>query len=644
MTMPTTTTPDPVIFVPSGTERPGGLPEGTRVEEIRPTEDVDTGDLPTLLFLPSPPPWEAEEIRDLPRGVVILTRGEEARDLASRAGRVFLPLPDDDAPSGGNLGPLLDSAACQSAALQALERAQSEMREISKVGMALMSERDPDELLGMILTQARRLTTSDAGSLYLVEEKEDGEPCLHFRLTQNDSLPDLPNPDFLLPLDRSSIAGFVASTGDLLVIDDVYGIPEDRPYSFNESFDEQYGYRGKSQLVVPMKDHRDRIVGVLQLINRKDDPSARIRDEASARAHVLPYSERDQELVRSLAGQAAVSIENGQLYRDIENVFEGFIRAAVTAIDQRDPTTSGHSVRVTTLTCDLARAAHEATEGPYEDVFFTREEMKQLRYAGLLHDFGKVGVKEEVLVKMNKLTPVLEARVLARFDYIQKLLEAEHAQAKLDALRDEGPEIYGVRQQILDRELAEALNRLDRYREAVMEANAPRVLPEEAAGILDEIGEATYTDPRGMERPYLTEEELHYLRIPRGSLDEEERKQIESHVIHSSNYLQEIPWPDDLSRIAEIVRGHHEKLDGSGYPKGVTGEEIPLETRFMTVCDIFDALTASDRPYKKAMPLDKALSILRMEAEGGQLDADAVELFIESAVYEKVLKTDWREL
>ena len=269
--------------------------------------------------------------------------------------------------------------------------------------------------------------------------------------------------------------------------------------------------------------------------------------------------------------------------------------------------------------------------------------MKQLRYAGLLHDFGKVGVREEVLVKMNKLPPVLEARVEDRFGLIRKCLEAEALKARADALAELGPE--GAREVIdgIERKLAEDLERVDRYWKAVQEANIPRVLDEDAAEILQEIAACTFGGPDGQEHPYLTEEELHYLSIKRGSLDEAERKQIESHVIHSYDFLQNIPWTEELARIAEIVRGHHEKLNGTGYPDGVTGEKLSLETRIMTVCDIFDALTASDRPYKKAMPVEKALQILRWEAEAGALDPEIVELFAESGVYRKVLERDWRE-
>lgn len=523
-----------------------------------------------------------------------------------------------------------------------LEQARAELRELNKIGMALMSERDPDRLLGLILTQARRLSASDAGSLYLVETDDEGAERLHFLRSQNDTLPELPSPDFSLPIDETSIAGYVAGTGEPLVLDDVYEMPAELPFSFNKAaFDEKYGYRAKSMLVVPMKDHKDRVVGVLQLINRKSDPAAQIRTDEDSDRWVLPYTAREVAIVQSLAGQAAVSIENGRLYQDIENLFRGFIKAASTAIDRRDPTTAGHSARVTRLTCLTAELVAAQTEGPFKDASFTPDEMKQLEYAGLLHDFGKVAVREEVLVKVKKLPPVMGARVEARFDLIRRTIEAQAAQAKVEALSGGGDAREAVA--AIEQELARDLDELERYRQAVSEANIPRVLPEEAAGILQDIAAKTFVAPDGSEQPYLTDEELHFLSIKRGNLDPTERKQIEDHVVHSYDFLVDIPWTEELSRIHEIVRGHHEKLNGKGYPDGVTGDQLSLETRIMTVCDIFDALTASDRPYKKAMPVDKALSILRMEADEGALDPDIVELFCASGVYKEVLEKDWRD-
>ena len=525
-----------------------------------------------------------------------------------------------------------------------LEQARRELRELNKIGMALMSERDPERLLGIILTQACALTGSDAGSLYLVEEGEGGNEVLHFLRAQNATLPHVGSYDFKLPLDDTSLAGYAALTGKPLVLEDAYEIPEEAPYEFNKAaFDDVHGYRAKSMLVMPMIDHTDKTIGVLQLINRKSDLGAKIRTDEDSELWVLPYTERDVNIVASLAGQAAVSIENAQLYQAIENLLEGFIKASVTAIDHRDPATSGHSVRVTELTCDTAELINQKTEGPFAQVSFTPEEMKQLRYAGLLHDFGKIGVREATLVKQDKLPPVIGAQVKGRFDLIQKTLEADAATAKADVLQAKGREGAAELVAAIEEKLAEDLDTLGQYREAVREANAPRVLDEEAAGILVEIAERAFIDPDGHEQTYITPEELHYLSIKRGNLDEAERKEIESHVMRSFDFLIHIPWTDELSRIAEIVRGHHEKLNGKGYPDGVTREQLSLETRIMSVCDIFDALTASDRPYKKAMPVEKALQILRWEAEEGALEPDIVELFATSEVYHKVRERDWRE-
>ncbi len=627
------------------------VPGHLDVEEIAAISQVEELDRPGVLYLTralTVGEKSGRALLQLPNHVVVIAGDAGGRTLAESVGRLFLAA-EDFPPDGKALGRVLAAAGEHSRALlsaqassEAAESASVTVAELNRVGIALMAERNQATLLTMILTQARRLTSSDAGSLYLVEG-EDDDARLHFLRAQNDSLPELPDPNFTLPLDPTSIAGNVALSGQPLVLDDVYELPTDVPYSFNRAFDREHGYRAKSMLVVPMKDHRDEVVGVLQLINRKADPGARIRTEDDADAHVLPYGRAEVDTVLSLAGQAAVSIENQALIEDIEQLFDGFIKAASTAIDQRDPTTAGHSVRVTALTVAVAERMNELVEGPFADVHFTVDELKQLRYAGLLHDFGKVGVPEEVLVKARKLPPVLETRVEARFQLIRKTIEAEAAQAAFEALRREGGAAPGQLDEI-ERQRTEALAEVDRYLAAIREANIPRVLEEDAAGVLVDIARRTFLDPAGDEHPFLTEKELHFLSIRRGNLDPHERAQIESHVVHSYDFLTNIPWTPELCRIAEIVRGHHEKLNGKGYPDGATAESLPLETKIMTVCDIFDALTASDRPYKKAMPTEKALQILRWEAEEGALDPDIVDLFVESKVYERVLETNWREL
>ncbi|MFW6078751.1 MAG: HD-GYP domain-containing protein, partial [Gemmatimonadota bacterium] len=388
----------------------------------------------------------------------------------------------------------------------------------------------------------------------------------------------------------------------------------------------------------------DELVGVLQLINRKSDPSARITDEASAERHVLPYSDRQLRLVQALAGHAAVSIENTQLYRQIEHIFESFVKAAVTAIDQRDPTTAGHSVRVATLTCDLAVALERHDRGPYAGQRFSHDQMRELRYAALLHDFGKVGVREEVLIKARKLPPHVFARVDARFDLIHRTLEADYHRQRAELLGRHGPEGARVATAELEAQFRRRIEELEAFREAVKRANEPSILPEQSQTVLDEIAGRTYRDIDGEERPYLYRDELRLLKIPKGSLDPRERREIESHVEQTYRFLRQLPWTDDLRGVAEIAYGHHEKLDGSGYPRGVTGEQIPLQTRIMTVADIFDALTAGDRPYKRALPVESALDILDTEAREGMLDGWLVRLLIESGLYRKIVERDWREL
>ena len=598
--------------------------------------EIEAPDAPAVLLLSTALLSQISgDLTDLPEHVVFVATDSEGRDAGDKAGRLFLSLTD----LSGEAAVLraLRSAAHHSAALHSqtrtldrLDQLSGELRELNKIGMALMSERDPERVLNLILTQARRLTTSDAGSLYLVEEDLQGNPTLHFLRAQNDTLPELPDPDFTLPLDRASLAGCVALTGEPLTIADAYDIPSDEPYSFNQAFDREHGYRAKSMLTVPMKDHRDKVVGVLQLINRKRTTEANIRSDADADSYVLEYSQREVELVRSLAGQAAVSIENGRLYREIENLFEGFIKAAVTAIDQRDPTTSGHSVRVATLTCDLAEVIDQIDRGPLASACFTRDQMKELRYAGLLHDFGKVGVKEEVLVKAKKLPPIMLDRIESRFDLIRRTLEAEFQRRRGDFLAERGHEGFEAFVSGLEEEFRAETERVARFQEAIWESNEPRVLPEASAAILDEIATHQFPDFQGTMLPYLTEEELHFLVIPKGSLDPDERKLIESHVTNTFNFLRQIPWTRDLSGVADIAYGHHEKFDGTGYPRGVPEDAIPMQTRMMTVSDIFDALTASDRPYKKAIPTQRALEILDMEPKSGQLDGAVVDVLLES--------------
>jgi hypothetical protein len=329
-------------------------------------------------------------------------------------------------------------------------------------------------------------------------------------------------------------------------------------------------------------------------------------------------------------------LENALLYNELQQVFEGFVDASVQAIEARDPTTSGHSRRVAILTVGLAEAVDREESAPFRLERFTEDDLKAIEYAGLLHDFGKIGVPEAVLVKARKLYDWEREMILARFDYIRQWRRSETLTKKL-ALVQQGEEASMTRLSALDDALQKQEEYLDLCLSTVLEANLPSVMDQDRPRMLKEIAQHTYIDPRGESRPYLSIGELECLSIARGSLSAAERDQIQSHVEHTYNYLQSIPWGVRFSQIPRIAGDHHEKLDGTGYPKGKLSGNIPIQAKMMAIADIFDALTASDRPYKKAVPVERALDILKSDVSGGKLDADLFRLFIDAGIYKRVL-------
>lgn len=514
-----------------------------------------------------------------------------------------------------------------------------ELREVGEVGIALSTERDHGALLTKILTKARELSRADAGSLYLLDEV-NGEKVLRWKLAQNDSL----NVDFqerVLPITKKSLAGYVALTGETLVIDDAYDLPEDAEYTINRSFDDENSYLTKSLLVFPMTTHVGERIGVLQLINRKRAGAPAKLTAASVPAEVVPFDHETVELMRSLAGQAAVAVENNLLYESIERLFEGFVTAAVTAIEQRDPTTSGHSFRVADLTVELAKVVDHIDDGQYRDIRFTSDQIREIRYASLLHDFGKVGVREQVLVKEKKLYPLQLESIRGRFDFAMKSLENDANQRKVDYLLKYGRDGYEAFAASIDAETAEQIARLQKDFAFVAQSNEPTVLPEGEFNYLQQLATVQYEDMRGEPRLLLQPEEARILSIRKGNLDSTERVEIESHVTHTFNFLQKIPWTKDLAGVANIAYAHHEKLNGRGYPRKLQASDIPIQSRMMTVSDIYDALTANDRPYKRAITTERALDILKMEVSDGLLDPSLVTVFIDAKVFARagVLRT-----
>jgi HD-GYP domain-containing protein (c-di-GMP phosphodiesterase class II) len=455
---------------------------------------------------------------------------------------------------------------------------------------------------------------------------------LRFKLTQNDSV-QFPFAEMEIPLQENSLAGYTALHGEVINLADARRIPRSRPFHFNPRFDEETGYRTRSMLTLPMKNGRGDVIGVLQLINCKLHPAARLTSEEVVTREVRPFSERAVRLALSLASQAAVAYENSRLYQDIEKLFEGFVQASVKAIEQRDPTTSGHSLRVSDMTVGLAEIVDRVETGAYASIRFSPEQMKEIRYAALLHDFGKVGVREDVLVKAKKLYPLQLDLISHRFDYLYMELEARLEREKVRLLMEMDRPDALAKIASLEKEFRRRKAQMESGFKAILQANEPTVLPEGEFDRLFEIARQTYHDPRGIEKPFLTPEEVRYLSIPKGTLNSDERAQIESHVVHSFNFLLQIPWTKQNREIPRIVRAHHEKLNGTGYPYKLRGDEIPVQAKIMTICDIFDALSASDRPYKRAVTSDRALGILEMSVKDQELDPELYRLFLEAKIF-----------
>ena len=513
---------------------------------------------------------------------------------------------------------------CQDVAREAasarseVDQLEDEFHELSRIGIDLMREHDRKALLRLIVAQAKRLTHSDGGGLLLAKKDEQGHRWLEPVLYAFDTLDGrFIAPSTRLPIDDASIIGHAALVKKPAVVADAYNLPRNALYHEGRQFDEDFGYRRRSMLAVPMLDQLDRVLGVLLCVNRKTVPTAQITSKAAADRFVIEYSDREVRLVRMLASQAAVAIENARLYAQIEYAFERFVCAAVSSIDLRDPATAGHSERVAKLATTLAQDLERRESGPYQNIRFTPSRMRELRFAALLHDIGKVAVPEAVLLKAKKLPHGGWERIDARFDLIRRTIELESCRSDTQAV------------------LASRLQDLERERAVVRAANEPIPLEPGVAAELTRIAEQTYERVDGTTAPYLTPDELHYLLLASGTLDDRERVEIESHAVATRDLLSQIPWPDDLRDVVTYASEHHELLDGKGYPEHLAGDEIPLMTRLITIADIFDALTSSDRPYKPAVPVEQALEMLRASAAAGQLDPELVEVLTESASFRR---------
>lgn len=461
------------------------------------------------------------------------------------------------------------------------------------------------KLLNTILNSFIDLCGCDGGSIYTVEVGPEGEKSLVFAAMVTRSMKLQSVPDHLRHLsfkfDDSSLVGRTATQRGSFRVSYAEQLKDKVASSKVDSI---LRYVTRNILSAPLVTPRGDLVGVVQLLNK--NPYGEFRDPE--------FDERDERLFSIVAGQAALAIENSWLLEEQERLLEGFVDACVTAIEARDPTTSGHSKRVAEYSVALTEAVSRTRSGPLRDVKFSAEQVREVRFAAMLHDIGKISVKEAVLMKEKKLFPW-------ELDVIRMRLKLMRSNLKLHA------QVTGTSHQ-------EQLEKLEMAWRVIAEANEPTVLPAEVGSVLHELQRIEVMTDDGEKLAALTREEGFKLAILKGSLTSDERHEIERHVTHTFEILKRVPWSRTLEHVPHIAYRHHEKLDGTGYPCKVKAPDIPIQSRLLAICDIYDALTADDRPYKRALPVDKALDILQMEVGKSKLDPNLFQVFLDARVYE----------
>jgi HD-GYP domain-containing protein (c-di-GMP phosphodiesterase class II) len=506
------------------------------------------------------------------------------------------------------------------------------LEQLNRIGVALSQEKDITKLLEAILLAAKTITNADGGTLYRMTE----EKTLRFEIVRNDTLgiamggttgvPIPFYPIFLYDKEgrpvHSMVAAYAVHFDRSVNIADAY-TEQGFDFTGTRNFDRKTGYRSQSFLTVPMKNHEGEIIGVLQLINCKDPKTGR----------VVAFSQTDQQLVESLASQAAIALTNRLLINHLENLFESFIKLINAAIDDKSPYTGGHCQRVPVLTMMLAEAASNCKVGPLKDFTLTDKDRYELKIAGLLHDCGKVTTPVHVVDKATKLQTIYDRIHLidTRFEVVKRDAEIALLRERLAALGAPPPEAGR------DPALAEKWRRIEDDREFLRRVNVGgEAMRDEDVARVEEISRRyRWRGPDGAESDFLSADELHNLTIRYGTLTPEERKIINHHIEVTIQMLEALPWPKHLKNVPEYAGGHHERMDGKGYPRGLTREQMSIQARCMGIADIFEALTAKDRPYKKGKTLTESLAILGRFKLNGHIDPDLFDVFMWEKVYEK---------
>ncbi|MGQ0578693.1 MAG: HD domain-containing phosphohydrolase [Betaproteobacteria bacterium] len=508
------------------------------------------------------------------------------------------------------------------------------LEELNQVGISLSRQKDTNRLLEAILVAAKKITNSDGGTLYRVDADKK---LVHFEILRTDSLSiamggttGVEVPFYPVRLyddddrpNNSMVVAYSVLHDETVNIADAYAA-EGFDFTGTKSFDKKTGYRSKSFLTVPMKNHEDEIIGVLQLINAKDRVTGKI----------VPFAETDQHLAESLASQAAVALTNRQLIDQLESLFESFINLINAAIDDKSPYTGGHCQRVPMLTMMLAEAANEITEGPLADFTMSDKDRYELKIAGLLHDCGKVTTPVHVVDKATKLQTIFDRIGLidTRFEVVKRDAEIAALRAKLAARDNRGGEWERV-----ERDLKGRLRQINEDRQFLRFCNfgAEAMRQEDQERVREIARTYRWRDVDGNETEFLTTDEVKNLTIRSGTLTQEERQIINHHIEVTIKMLESLPWPRHLKNVPEYAGGHHERMDGKGYPRGLTRQQMSVQARIMGIADIFEALTAKDRPYKKGKTLTESLHILGKFKLNGHIDPDLFDAFVQKKVYLK---------
>jgi HD-GYP domain-containing protein (c-di-GMP phosphodiesterase class II) len=493
------------------------------------------------------------------------------------------------------------------------------LEQLNAIGASLSAERDLNRLLEAILAAAKTITRADGGTLYRVTE----DRTLRFEIVRTTSLKyylggTTGNPVPFYPIqlykdgkpNHSMVAAYAALTGETVNIADAY-TADGFDFTGTRAFDNKTGYRSKSFLTVPMRNHEREIIGVLQLINARDPATGEIGE----------FSASDQRLAESLASQAAIALTNRMLINQLEQLFESFINLINSAIDEKSPYTGGHCQRVPVLTMLLAEAVNDTDEGPLRDFHMSDKDRYELKIAGLLHDCGKVTTPVHVVDKATKLESIYDRINLidTRFEVLKRDLEIRH-----------------LKKEVTENQLRERIRELEDDRRFLHACNigSERMKDEDVARVR-RIAAYRWRDAAGREADFLTEDEVTNLTIRAGTLTEEERKVINHHIVATIRMLEALPWPRHLANVPEYAGGHHERMDGKGYPRGLKREQMSVQARCMGIADIFEALTAKDRPYKKGKSLSESLEILGRMAQTGHVDPDLFDVFVRKGVYRK---------